>query len=88
MNLIRALAMALGTGSTSWSSRFKEWHFENPEQRRNPGTPTGWFTDRIHPWFRGSFSSAPSAALRAPRFLLVKADQGSRRAAEDAEKKQ
>ena len=50
--------------------------------------PTGWFTDHIHPWFRGIFSSAPSAALRAPRFLLVKADQGSRRAAEDAEKKQ
>jgi len=36
----------------------------------------------------GIFSSAPSAALRAPRFLLLKADQGSRRAAEDAEKKQ
>jgi len=66
LNLIRALAMALGTGSTSWSSRFKEWPLENPEQRRNPGTPTGWFTDRIHPWFRGVFPPRPLRLCARP----------------------
>jgi len=88
LNLIRALAMALGTGGTSWSSRLKR---SGPLKTPSKGASGGSHRLVYRPYpsvVSWRFFSAPSAALRAPPFLLLKADQSSRRAAENAEKKQ